>query len=91
VGAPEFSNVARVSGPISLGNQRLDPLSDDLRRRPAENRLSAFIEEGDALKCIHADDRIRRDLHNLCQNVVRYPVGHLCPVIPYKKASFPSE
>jgi len=77
--------VTGVGGPISVRNQGLDPLTDDLVRCPAEDGLSALVEEGDALKCVHADDRIGRDFHDLCQNLVRYPVGHECPVIPYKE------
>ena len=82
--AAKLSNVTRVTRPISLWNKRLDPLADDLVRRPAEDGLRPLVEESDALKCVHADDCIGRDFHDFCQNVVRYPVGHLCTVIPYR-------
>jgi hypothetical protein len=56
--------------------QDLDSLSDDFRRRPAEDLLRAGVEESDALKVIHADDRISRNPDNLSKYFVGYSIGH---------------
>ena len=53
--------------------------------KEAEDRLRAFVEERDALKCVHADHGVSRDLDDLCQNIVRYPIRHACRVIPYNQ------
>jgi hypothetical protein len=56
--------------------QDLYSLPDDLRRQPAEDLLRAGIEEGDALKFVHADDRISRNPDDLSKYLVGYSTGH---------------
>jgi hypothetical protein len=65
-----------VTGTMPLRHQDLDPLPDDLGRRPPEDLLRAAIEERDALEIIHADDGIRCDPNDLSENVVGYSIGH---------------
>ncbi|MEA2705891.1 MAG: hypothetical protein QOH22_679, partial [Gemmatimonadaceae bacterium] len=90
-GSAKFRNMARVIRSKSLRNQRLDPFPDDFVRLVAEDGFSARVEERDTLKRIHADHCIGRDSYDFRQDVVRYPIGHGCPVIPYKMESFPFE
>ena len=83
--------MTRVIGPIPLRNQRLDPLPKNLFRLVTEDGLSPRVEEGDPVIGVHADHCVGRDFYDLRQDVVRYPIGHECPVIPYKEESFPFE
>jgi hypothetical protein len=84
-GPAKLRNLARVVGPKALWNQRLDSLPDDLVRLVTEDRLCPGVEERDALKRVHADHCIGRDLYDLSQDIVRYPIGHACRVIPYER------
>ena len=61
---------------MPLGHQNLNSLSDDLLGRPAKDLFRAIVEERNALKIIHADDRIRRNPDDLSEYVVGYSIGH---------------
>jgi hypothetical protein len=72
----EIRDVTGVIRSMPFREQDLDALSNDLRRRPAEDLLRATIEESDALKVVHADDRIRRNPDDLGEYFVGYSIGH---------------
>src|SRR5687767_4762955 len=77
LGASEARDLLLVVSAVPLRNQHLDPLADDLLRRPAENLLGPLIEKGDALPLIHADHRIGGDSNDLGEYFVGYAIGHL--------------
>jgi hypothetical protein len=72
----ESRDVARMTRPMTLWQQHLYALADDFIRRPAKDLLRAAVEKRDALKFIHADDRIRCNPDDLSEYVVRYSIGH---------------
>ena len=77
LGAAEARDLLLVVRAVPLRNKHLDPLADDLLRRPAENLLGPLIEKGDALALIHADHRVGSDSNDLSEYLVGYAIGHL--------------